>query len=185
MIPSSLAITIAAAKEGTPFPTLAEVLFMGLVFEILREAGTRMPRTIGQSVSIVGTLIIGDAAVSAGLISPAMVIVTALTGLSTFTIPTPELALALIPFRFLMIILGGTFGFLGIMLSFLISVAYLASRRTFGVPYLSPLAPMSRGDLKDAIIRAPWWMMTMRPRLIGWKKPQRQPYGQKPGSEKK
>jgi spore germination protein KA len=185
MIPTPLAISIAAAREGVPFPTFFEAVLMGLVFEILREAGTRMPRTIGQAVSIVGTLIIGDAAVSAGLTSPAMVIITALTGLAVFTIPTPELVVALIPIRFFLLILGAVIGLLGVMLATIIIIAYLASLRSFGVPYLSPLAPLSPRDLKDVGIRAPWWMMRMRPRLIGWKKPQRQPYGQKPEPDKK
>lgn len=136
-------------------------------------------------MSIVGTLIIGDAAVSAGLTSPAMVIITALTGLAVFTIPTPELVAALIPIRFFLLILGAVIGLLGVMLATIIIIAYLASLRSFCVPYLSPLAPLSPRDLKDVGIRAPWWMMRMRPRLIGWKKPQRQPYGQKPEPDKK
>lgn len=185
MIPTTLAISIAASREGVPFPTFFEATLMGLVFEILREAGTRMPRTIGQAVSIVGTLIIGDAAISAGLTSPAMVIVTALTGLAVFAIPTPELAIALIPIRFFLLVLGAIIGLLGIMLATIALIAYLASLRSFGVPYLSPLAPLSPRDLKDVGIRAPWWMMIMRPRLIGWKRPQRQPYGQMPDPDKK
>ncbi|MDI3480572.1 MAG: spore germination protein [Tepidanaerobacteraceae bacterium] len=184
MIPTPLAISIAATREGVPFPTFVEAALMGLVFEILREAGTRMPRTIGQAVSIVGTLIIGDAAVSAGLTSPPTIIITALTGLAIFTIPAPEMVITLVIIRFLLLILGAVMGLMGIMLATLILLSYLASLRSFGVPYLSPLGPLKPRDLQDSIVRVPWWMMRWRPHLIG-SKSKRQPFGQKPGPHKR
>lgn len=185
MIPAPLAISIAATREGVPFPTFVEAALMGLVFEILREAGTRMPRTIGQAVSIVGTLIIGDAAVNAGLTSPPTIIITALTGLAIFTIPTPEMVITLVIIRFLLLILGAVMGLMGIMLATLILLSYLASLRSFGVPYLLPLGPLKPRDLQDTIVRVPWWMMRKRPYLISRKNSQRQPYGQKPGPHRK
>ncbi|SKA01245.1 spore germination protein [Selenihalanaerobacter shriftii] len=165
MLPTQLIISIAAEREGVPFPSVVEAILMGLLFEILREAGTRMPRPIGQAVSIVGALILGEAAVTAGLTSTPMVIVAALTGVGVFVIPSADLAFTLIPLRFLLTILSAILGMFGILLGLLMITIHMASLRSFGIPYLSPLAPGTYRDLKDVLVRAPWWAMNTRPNL--------------------
>ncbi|KKM10320.1 hypothetical protein SY88_14575 [Clostridiales bacterium PH28_bin88] len=181
MLPTPLLISIASQREGVPFPAFVEALLMESVFEILREAGIRLPRPIGQAVSIVGALVVGEAAVNAGLVSPAMVMVVSLTAISSFTIPTVSGSYAIRLLRFPIMFLAAAFGLFGIMAGLMGILIHLSSLRSFGVPYLSPLAPVSFRDLKDSFIRAPWWAMFTRPRLTGYKEPQRQEYGQEPG----
>lgn len=182
MIPTPLAISIAAAREGLPFPTFAEVLGMEMMFEILWEAGARMPRVVGQAVSIVGALVLGQAAVTAKLVSPATVVIVAITALSSMTIPTLTGSHAIRLIRFPLIILGGILGFFGIMMALLAMLVHLCSLRSFGMPFLAPLAPNILRDLKDSIIRFPWWAMQTRPTLIGQKNPVRQGKNQKPNT---
>ncbi len=171
VLPTPLLLTMASSREGIPLPALGEVLVMGVIFEVLREAGVRLPRPVGQAVSIVGALVIGEAAVSAGLVSAPAVIVTALTGIASFVVPSQSDAQIFIRFAFT--IMAGFAGFFGLFLGFALVLTHLASLRSFGVPYLSPLAPLSKGDLRDTFTRFPWWAMTGRPRVIGWKNPRR------------
>ncbi|KKM11411.1 hypothetical protein SY88_08800 [Clostridiales bacterium PH28_bin88] len=180
LLPTSLALTIAGAREGVPYPALVEALLMELAFEALREAGIRLPRPVGQAVSIVGALIIGDAAVRAGLVSPAMVIVVAFTGIASFSVPSYKLIYSLRMLRFPMMTIAAVLGLPGIMMASVILLAHLVSLRSFGVPYLSPVAPFSRRDLKDILIRAPWWAMRTRPESIGSSNQVRQDPGQRP-----
>lgn len=181
MIPSTLLLTIAATREGIPFPAFVEALIMEIAFEALREGGLRLPRAVGQAISIVGALIIGQAAVEAGLASPGMVIVVALTGISSFVIPRYSAAFSMRILRFPLMVLAAALGLFGVMIGLLAILVHLASLRSFGVPYLAPLAPLVPGDLKDAAIRAPWWSMRLRPRLIGYKRPVRQVAAPRPG----
>ncbi|ATW28524.1 spore germination protein [Candidatus Formimonas warabiya] len=164
LLPTPLLMTVAAASEGTPFPSIVELLGMGLLFEILREAGVRIPRSMGQAVSIVGALVIGEAAVSAGLIGAPVVIVVALTAIASFTV-TPQADAATI-LRFLLTLAAGAFGMFGIVIVVIQMVIHLVSLRSFGVPYLSPLAPFSINDWKDLFFRVPWWAMKSRPESI-------------------
>lgn len=171
VLPTSLLLTIAASREGVPLPALGEVLLMGVFFQILREAGVRLPRPVGQTVSLIGALVVGEAVVSAGLVSAPAVIVIALTGICSFVVPPQSdsnLFLSLI-----FTLLAGFAGFFGLFLGFVLVLTHLASLQSFGVPYLSPAAPLSTGDLKDTFIRAPWWTMTGRPRVTGWENPRR------------
>ncbi len=181
MIPTMLLISMAASREQVPFPALVEALMMEVTFEALREAGLRLPQQIGSAVSIVGALVIGEAAVSAGIVSAPMVIVVSITGIASFTIPRFPLAFALRMLRFPMILLAGTLGLLGIMLGIITIVIHLCTLRSFGVPYLSPMAPMKAQDLKDVLIRAPWWKLKTRPHLTGKYNKYRESTGQKPG----
>lgn len=160
LIPASLAITVAATREGTPFPAIIEALGMGLVFEILREAGVRLPRPIGQAVSIVGALVIGQAAVSAGLIGSLMVIVVALTGVATFVVPAQIDSGVVL--RLVYTLLAGAFGLYGIVLGLVATIAHVAGLTSFGAPYLSPLAPFSRAGAGDTFVRIPLWAMKRR-----------------------
>jgi spore germination protein KA len=154
---------------------------MEISFEILREAGIRLPRQIGQAVSIVGALIIGEAAVRAGLVASATVIVVALTGISSFVF-FYSASIAIRMLRFPIMIASATLGLFGLISSIIVLVLHLCSLRSFGIPYLSPVAPISVGDMKDALLRVPWWAMYNRPRLIGWKNPRRLGPDQKPAS---
>lgn len=166
VIPFKLLITISASREGIPFPPFQEALFMGIAFELLREAGVRMPRSIGQAVSIVGALILGEAAVQAGLASNPMVLITALTGIASFILPPLVGALSIA--RLLLLISANILGLLGILLTLGALYIYLCSLRTFGVPYMAPFSPLILSDLKDTFIRLPWWTMVKRPRLLMW-----------------
>lgn len=163
LIPTPLMAKISAQHAGIPFPTVIEALSMMFVFEALREAGTRLPKAIGQSVSIVGTLVIGEAAVRAGIVSAGMVIIVAATGIASFTAPALGMVQATRLLQFAFVICGGIFGLYGVALLGILLIVHLSSIRSFGVPYLSPIAPTIVSDFKDALIRAPWWDMRKRP----------------------
>lgn len=180
LLPTALLTSITAAREGVPFPTVIEVLIMEITFEALREAGVRLPRPVGQAVSIVGALVIGDAAVKANIVSSATVIIVALTGISSFILPAYNFALSIRILRFIMILLGSTLGMYGILLGLLVMQAHLVSLRSFGVPYFAPLAPFNLKDAQDLVIRAPWWAMGERPRLLGNNNRRRQKFFLKP-----
>jgi spore germination protein KA len=169
MLPSSLIINLASQREGVPFPALVEAMLMELTFEILREAGVRLPRAVGSSISIVGALVIGQAAVEAGFVSASMVIVVSLTAISSFVSPTFNLSISIRILRFLFMILAATFGLFGIILGLIVMVLHLNSLRSFGIPYLSPSAPFILEDQKDNILRFPHWALSSRPRLINQK----------------
>lgn len=178
MLPTPLLITMVAAREGTPFPAVVEALGMGVVYEILREAGVRLPRPVGQAISIVGALVIGEAAVSAGLVGAPVVIVVAITAISAFVVPSIADAAAVM--RLIYTILAGVLGQFGIMLGIAGILTHMVSLRSFGAPYLSPVAPTNAAGLKDVFGRAPWWSMFTRPRVIGWRNPVRQKSGLMP-----
>lgn len=183
MIPTNLLLSIAGAREASPFPALVEALLMEVTFEVLREAGVRLPRQVGSATSIVGALVIGQASVEAGIVSAPMVIVVSITGIANFAIPRFNLATSIRLLRFPLIILAGTLGLYGIEIGILAILIHLSSLRSLGIPYLSPVAPLSVGGLKDVLIRVPHWAMNLRPRLTGYQKPLRVPAGQKPGSK--
>ncbi|MEY9868015.1 spore germination protein KA [Peribacillus sp. B2I2] len=167
MLPTPLLISLASQREGVPFPAFVEAMLMEVVFEILREAGVRMPRAIGSSISIVGALVIGQAAVEAGFVSATMVIIVSLTAICSFVFPSNSMAMAFRMLRFLFMILAATFGLYGIILGLIVMVLHLNSIRSFGLPYLAPNAPFILQDQKDNIIRMPHWSLLKRPRLIG------------------
>lgn len=156
MVPTLLLISLVAQREGVPFPAFVEAMLMEIVFEILREAGVRMPRAIGQTVSVVGALILGQAVVEAGLITPAMVIVVALTGIASFAIPAYNLSIAGRLIRFGFMVLSGMFGFYGLTLGLIVLVAHMNSLRSFGEPYLAPISPFRYKSQKDAVLRMPF-----------------------------
>ncbi|HBG22903.1 MAG TPA: spore germination protein, partial [Peptococcaceae bacterium] len=180
LLPTELLMTILVSREGVPFPGLIEALIMEVTFEILREAGLRLPSTFGQTISIVGAIVLGQAAISAGLASPGMVIVVAITAIASFVIPTQPLSNTIRILRFPFMILAASFGLIGIVIGFSLLTYHLCSLRSFGIPYLSPLAPLSFSDLKDTFIRAPIWKMRFRPRPMGYTEPQRQNDNLKP-----
>lgn len=169
MLPTPLLVSIAAQREGVPFPALAEALIMEIIFEILREAGVRMPRAIGPAISIVGALVLGEAAVQAGIVSPVMVIVVSITAISSFVSPTYSMPIAIRILRFLFMLVASSFGLFGVALGLIAIVLHLCSLRSFGVPYMTPMAPFVWNDQKDVIVRAPIWRMFSRPRLLSEK----------------
>lgn len=169
MLPTTLLISLAAQREGVPLPAFIEALLMEVAFEIIREASIRMPQTIAQSVSIVGTLVIGTAAVDAGIVSAAMLIVVAITAISSFVLPSFDLALTIRILRFPMMFLAASFGLFGIIIGVIALVLHMCSLRSFGVPYMSPLAPFNLVDQKDTVLRLPHWAMFTRPKLINRK----------------
>ena len=162
MIPTSLALSIAAAREVVPFPAALETLIMEVTFEALREAGLRLPRPVGQTISIVGGLVIGEAAVQAGIISAPIVIIVALTGIATFLITQSNMSQAISIIRFPMILLASVFGLYGIGAGLLAVLIHLVTLRSFGVPYLSPVSPLNPSGIWDTVIRAPWRVMLKR-----------------------
>lgn len=163
IIPTDLLITIAAARENIPFPALMEGLMMELSFEVLREAGIRIPKPLGQTVSIIGALVVGQAAVLAGIISAPMVIVVSITGIASFIIPHFELGLTFRLLRFPVLILGGTLGLFGIVLALYVIYWHMVGLRSFGTPFMQPIAPIVFKDMKDVLVRAPWFWMKERP----------------------
>lgn len=167
MIPLSFLLGMASSRESVPYPALVEALLMEISFEALREAGVRLPRQVGQAVSIVGALVIGQAAVEAGLVSAPLVIVVSITGIASFIIPNYNQGMAVRLLRFPMMILAGSLGLFGVLMGILVLMIYLASLRSFGVPYLTPIMPLQIQDLKDVFMRLPWRKMRTRPTETG------------------
>ncbi|WP_374016220.1 spore germination protein [Paenibacillus thiaminolyticus] len=169
MLPTALMISIAAGREGVPFPAFFEALIMETTFEILREAGVRMPRAIGQAVSIVGALVIGQAAVEAGLVSPGMVIVVAITAISNFSFPAYDMGIAVRILRFPLMALAAVAGLYGIFIGLGLMLVHLCGLKSFGVPFMAPFAPYNWFDQKDALIRLPKIGLSERVQSIGTK----------------
>ena len=175
MIPTDLLISIEKAREEVPFPSIVEILLMEISFEIVREASIRVPGIIGTTVGIIGTLILGQAAVAAKIISPILVIVIAMTGLGSFTIPNYQLSFSIRILRFFFIFLGYMLGFYGISLGLFVMVGLMSSMKSFGVPFLSPAAPFTGNAFKDTLFRFPIWKQETRPDYIQPLDKKRQP----------
>ncbi len=148
----SLLLNLIASEEKTPYPLIAEMLIVIVMFEILREAGIRLPRAIGGAVSIVGGLVIGDAAVTSGLISAPLLIIIGITATSAFVIPglNPQITIL----RILNVILGGTVGFFGIAIVSLIILVNACATDSYAVPYTAPITPFTLRAMKDAIFKS-------------------------------
>nr|WP_263326731.1 spore germination protein [Neobacillus sp. Marseille-Q6967] len=152
MIPPDLLLAIASSRERVPFPALIEVLIMEIAFELIREAGLRVPSPIGPTIGIVGALILGQAAVEANIISPIVIIVVALGGVSSFAVSDVSFNFAVRMARFLFIFSAGFFGFYGMTTFFVMGLSYMLSIRSFGVPYLAPMTPKFKSS-KDTAFR--------------------------------
>lgn len=155
LLPSSMLANLASQREGVPFPGFVEAFGMLIVFEVMREAGLRMPRIAGQAISIVGALVLGQAAVEAGLISAAMVIVVSLTAIANFVAPSYGFGIAQRIIQFAFMVLAGILGFFGVMCGVFFLLVHLVSLEPFGVPYFAPLAPLRLRKWKDTFIRIP------------------------------
>ncbi|MFC7443118.1 spore germination protein [Laceyella putida] len=166
LIPTTLAISIAATREGVPFPSIIESLIMEIAIEILREAGLRLPRPVGQTVGLVGGLVIGEAAVQAGIVSPIMVMVVSLTAISSFAIPEYAGGISLRLLRFGAMVCAAVLGLFGVIFFFLIILIHLVKLKSFGVPYIAPAAPIRWSDWKDFLIRLPQGISDKRPQML-------------------
>lgn len=163
VIPIKLILSIGETREKVPFPPLVEALLMELTLEMLREAGIRLPAPIGQTVGIVGGIVIGQAAVQAGIVSNIMVIIVAFTAIASFIIPNYDMASAVRFVRFPMMLLASMFGIVGIMVGLMAFIGHVITLRSFGTPYDDPFDTIHLGDWKDTIIRLPLWLMKSRP----------------------
>nr|WP_240511987.1 spore germination protein [Paludifilum halophilum] len=163
ILPIDLIFSIKGSLEQVPFPPLIEALLMELIFELLREAGIRLPSRVGQTIGIVGGLVIGDAIVKAGLVSYTMIIVVAMTAIASFLVPSNEMSASIRILRFPMMIAAATFGYIGISFVLMIIFIHLIKIHSFGTPYLAPVAPLRIRDMKDTFLRFPIWILRNRP----------------------
>lgn len=173
MIPTQLALAFAGGRAAVPFPSYIEAFIMTGLMELLREASIRLPNPIGPTIGIVGALIIGEAAVSASIVSPFMVIIVATTTIASFAIPDYSAASALRLGKFPLMIFSTIFGLYGLVLGLIILSIHLVSLKSFGIPYMTPMAPSRINDLKDALIRTPLWSLVTRPEYLRTKNKQR------------
>ncbi|ANS76535.1 spore gernimation protein GerA [Paenibacillus yonginensis] len=173
LIPTELALSIIETRQGVPFPPFIEVLILEFSIEILREAGIRLPKPIGPAMGIVGGLIIGDAAVQAGIVSPFLVIVVAVTAISSFSIPVYSAGITLRVLRFVGMLFAAVLGMFGTTLFFLLLCSHLTKLKSFGVPYLTPASPFRLRDWKDLFFRAPLSLMRQRPAMLKTQKSKR------------
>ncbi|MDQ1146622.1 spore germination protein KA [Bacillus sp. SORGH_AS 510] len=152
MIPPDLLLAISSTRERVPFPAFIEILIMEIAFELIREAGLRVPNPIGPTIGIVGALILGQAAVEANVISPLVIIVVALSGLSSFAVSDISFNFAIRIIRFIFIIAAGVLGIYGMVIVFVMGLSYMVSIRSFGVPYLAPMTPRYKAS-QDTVFR--------------------------------
>lgn len=166
VLPTDFLLAIAGARSDVTFPIVVEVLLMELLFELLREAGIRLPGQMGNTIGVVGGLIVGQAAVEASLVSTIVVIVVALTAIASFAIPNEEFSSTFRLLKFIMILLGAVWGLYGIMLGILVLQIHLSSMESFGIPYMMPLVSGSIDDeveFQDFVMRKPVFTMHSRP----------------------
>lgn len=174
VIPTALLISFIKARSNVPYSALLECFVMLLVYEILREAGTRMPRSVGQAISVVGALVLGQAAIEAGLVSAPMVIVISTTAVASFAVPSTDMYTAMILPRIILLLLGGSLGLLALCTGIMFFFIKLISKRSFGVPYIEPIAPFMKNEFPDFFIRRPLWSKTKRSKIITGKESYRQ-----------
>ena len=166
IIPTELLISIAAQRENVPFSTFVEALPMMISFEILRESDLKIPSFASSAISIVGALILGEAAVSAGIVSPIMIIVIAITAISSLIFVEPEFINTLRLYRLLFMIGGALFGIHGVLLVLIFMLIKLSSYDFLGMPYLIPFAPPQTRNFLDSIIKAPQMKLKKRNRYL-------------------
>lgn len=177
MIPTDLLLAMTAAREAVPFPALVEILFMEFAFELIREAGVRVPSIIGPTIGIVGALILGQAAVAASIVSPILIIIIAITALASFVVPNYNATFTIRILRFLFILLAGFLGFFGVAFSVFLMTLHVANLNSFGVDFLTPITPY-RPQNKDRVIRPHAFAQPQRPlflRPLDWIRQSEQP----------
>lgn len=166
LIPTELAISLAGARAGIPFPVVFEVLLLEGAIEVLREASIRLPGALGSTIGIVGGFVLGSAAVEAGIISPIMVVLVASTALASYTLPDYGLSVAIRIIRFSILIAASVVGLYGVVVLSLLALTHLCTLESFGISYMAPFAPMYLEDQKDALLRVPFWAMIRRPKTF-------------------
>ena len=164
MFPPVLLMTFLNSEHATPFPLTVEALLIHFLFEIMREAGLRFPKAVGHAVSIVGALVIGESAVRAGIIGAPMVIIVALTAMSSFVLPSLYGAIAIL--RFVFIVLGGALGLYGVMLGAVLLLCSICALNVQSIPFMAPISPFSFGAMRDVFIRADWRKLSKKRFLI-------------------
>ena len=169
ILPTELLLSILSARENVPFPIIFELLLMEFSFELIREAGLRVPSPIGSTIGIVGALILGDAAVNAGIVSPTLIIIVAITGISSFAIPDFSFGFHLRIFRFIFIALGFACGFLGIGTGLFVYITLICSLNSFGIPFTSPISPSLKTNGNGYFI-PPIWKQEYRAGFLSPKK---------------
>lgn len=164
ILPSALILSFAEAREGVPFSSVVELIFLELAFELIREAGVRVPGSLGNAIGIVGGLVIGQAAVEANLVSPIVVMIVALTALGSMTVPNEEFAAAFRLVKYGFLILGGYLGIYGIVLGVYLVIGHLAGLISFGIPYLVPfIKKEQKGSRGEGVMRVPLRKRVLRP----------------------
>nr|WP_273753223.1 spore germination protein [Alkalicoccobacillus gibsonii] len=163
MIPTNLLNTLVSSRSGIPFSPVFEAIILELVIELLREAGARLPTKIGQTIGIVGGIVIGTAAVDAGLTSNILLIIVALTALASFTTPIYQMSNTIRLIRFPFILAAQWLGFLGVAACFALFLSHLLALTSLGKPYLTPIYPLRIADLKDSFFRLPFRLQSLRP----------------------
>ncbi|HHU74064.1 MAG TPA: spore germination protein [Clostridiales bacterium] len=166
MLPVELALSTQAAKQNVPFSSAAEVLGLLISFEILIEAGLRLPKTVGTAMSILGGLVVGQSAVSAKLVSPAVVVIIAIAGISGFIMPNQDLSSAIRVYRFILSVLAAVGGFFGLAVGLILLIVHLCSLDNYGVAYLSPFVDVDESNHRDTLMRFPIKYFTKRPQKI-------------------
>ena len=164
VFPEELMNKIATAIATTPFPLMLEALVIHFIYEIMREAGLRLPKPLGHAVSIVGALVIGDTAISSGLIGATTLMVVALTAISSYVIPSLYEPIAIL--RLLFIIVGGVMGIWGVMLLFSVVLVSICGKTTYGVPFSSPISPFSLFSMRDVAVRSSWKVLSKRANTV-------------------
>ncbi len=176
MLPTDLLLAIASSREKVPFPTIVSLLIMEISFELIREAGIRIPGPIGPTLGIVGALILGQAAVAANLVSPILIIIVAVTGIGSFAIPDFSLGYSFRALRFIYLLLAGTAGLLGVALGVFIHLLLMVHAKSFGIPFMAPFAPKTTGKRTNTIFKTPLWKEEDRPDFINPKAVKQQPF---------
>ncbi|MDN3019123.1 spore germination protein [Paenibacillus sp. BSR1-1] len=167
VIPMELLLSIAESRIQVPFAPVLEAVIMETILELMREAALRLPTPIGQTIGIVGGIIIGQAAVAVGIVSNIMIIVVAVTAIASYNIPNYDMSSAIRLLRFPMMLAAAMFGVVGIVIGWMTIVGHLVSLESLGTPYGTPLAPFRFADMKDAFLRFPLWTMKSRPKGTG------------------
>lgn len=175
LLPTDLLLAIASSREKVPFPTVVSILIMEIAFELIREAGIRIPGPIGPTLGIVGALILGQAAVAANLVSPILIIIVAVTGIGSFAIPDFSLGYSFRTLRFVYLLIASATGLLGIALGIFINLLLLVDAKSFGVPFMAPFAPIASGKRTNTIFKAPLWKEEDRPDFVNPKDVKQQP----------
>ncbi|MFK7691578.1 spore germination protein [Paenibacillus sp. HJGM_3] len=165
-IPFRLMATIVTARLGLPFSAQMELFLLLVLLEIFREAGLRLPSAIGQTLTVIGGLIIGDASIRAGLVSPSVVVVGAITAVSGATLVNQSLSAAVSVLRFCLFLLSAVLGMYGLLLGIILMVAYMSRLGSYGVPFLTPISPPVFRDMIQSFLRVPWDKMKKRPAFL-------------------